>query len=38
MVQPKVFYPYHFGETDVAKLLDLMKDAKGIEVKVREMK
>jgi L-ascorbate metabolism protein UlaG (beta-lactamase superfamily) len=38
MVRPTVFYPYHFGETDVTKLLDLMKDAKGIEVKVREMK
>lgn len=38
MVHPKVFYPYHFGETDTNKLLALMKDVKDIEVKVREMK
>ncbi len=38
MVHPKVFYPYHFGETDVTKLTDLMKEVKGIEVRVREMK
>jgi len=38
MIHPKVFYPYHYGNTDVTKLTDLMKDAKDIEVKVREMK
>lgn len=38
MVHPTVFYPYHYGETDVTKLTDLMKDVKGIEVKIREMK
>ena len=38
MVQPRIFYPYHFGETDVNKLTDLMKEEKGIEMRVREMK
>ncbi len=36
--KPKVLYPYHYGDTDPAKLLDLMKDAEGIEVRVREMR
>ena len=38
MVHPAILYPYHFGETDVTKLTDLMKDVKNVEVKVREMK
>lgn len=38
MVHPKVFYPYHYGETDVTKLTDIMKNVKDIEVKIREMK
>jgi L-ascorbate metabolism protein UlaG (beta-lactamase superfamily) len=36
--KPKVLYPYHTGETDVSKLVDLLKDAPGIEVRVRKMK
>lgn len=35
--QPKVLYPYHFGDTDTAKLVALLKDAKGIEVRIRSM-
>ena len=27
---PKILYPYHYGETDTSKLLDLLKDTKGI--------
>jgi L-ascorbate metabolism protein UlaG (beta-lactamase superfamily) len=38
IIHPAVLYPYHFGETDVTKLTDLMKDVKGVEVKIREMK
>jgi len=37
MIQPKVLYPYHTGETDVAKLSVLMKDQKGVEVRIRRM-
>ena len=38
LFQPKVLYPYHTGETDIAKLTALMKDQKDIEVRVRSMK
>ena len=36
--QPKILYPYHFGSTDTDELLALMKDEKGIEVRIRDMK
>jgi L-ascorbate metabolism protein UlaG (beta-lactamase superfamily) len=36
--RPKVLYPYHTGETDVARLSMLLKDDKDIEVRVRRMK
>ncbi|MGA1868916.1 MAG: MBL fold metallo-hydrolase [bacterium] len=35
--QPKILYPYHYGTTDTAKLLELLKDLKGIEVRIRKM-
>lgn len=34
---PRILYPYHYGETDPNKLVDLLKDAK-IEVRIRKMK
>ena len=36
-VRPRILYPYHFGETDMSKLLDLLKD-KGIDVRIRNLK
>ena len=36
--RPKVLYPYHFGETNTADLVALLKDEKGIEVRIRKMK
>lgn len=36
--KPKVLYPYHYGETDTAKIVGLLKDAKDIEVRIRKMK
>jgi len=36
--KPKILYPYHFGETDTSKLLDLLKSTKEIEVRIRKMK
>ena len=36
--RPKILYPYHQGETDTAKLADLLKDEKSIEVRIRKMK
>ncbi len=35
--KPKILYPYHTGETDLSKLAALMKDAPGIEVRLRKM-
>ena len=36
--KPKILYPYHYGNTDTARLLDLLKDEKEIEVRIRNMK
>jgi L-ascorbate metabolism protein UlaG (beta-lactamase superfamily) len=36
--KPKILYPYHFGETKTELLLDLLKDQKNIEVRIRDMK
>ena len=35
---PKILYPYHYSETDVSKIVDLMKDTKNVEVRIRKMK
>ena len=36
--RPKILYPYHFGNTDTSKLLNLLQDQKEIEVRIRNMK
>ena len=33
--KPKILYPYHFGKTDTNKLIELLKDEKSIEVRIR---
>jgi L-ascorbate metabolism protein UlaG (beta-lactamase superfamily) len=35
--KPRTLYPYHTGETDVTKLVALLKDQKDIEVRIRNM-
>jgi L-ascorbate metabolism protein UlaG (beta-lactamase superfamily) len=35
---PKILYPYHYGETDTARLAALLQDTPGIEVRIRKMK
>ncbi len=35
--RPDVLYPYHFGNTDTDRLLELLKDEKHIEVRIRKM-
>ena len=35
--RPKVLYPYHYGNTDVKQLAELLKGEQGIEVRIREM-
>jgi len=37
-MRPKVLYPYHFGETDTSQLVNMLKDEKGIEVRIRDLK
>jgi L-ascorbate metabolism protein UlaG (beta-lactamase superfamily) len=37
-IRPKVLYPYHFGNTDTTVLVNLLKDEKGIEVRIRDLK
>jgi L-ascorbate metabolism protein UlaG (beta-lactamase superfamily) len=36
-MKPKILYPYHFGDTDTSKLMGLMKDSPGVEVRIRKM-
>jgi len=36
-MRPKVLYPYHYGNTDPNLLVTLLKDEKGIEVRVRKL-
>ncbi len=35
--RPGILYPYHYGSTNPEELLDLLKDEKGIEVRIRKM-
>jgi len=37
MFQPKVVYPYHFGDTDTSKLETLLADS-DVEVRIRDLK
>jgi len=36
--QPKIVYPYHYGDTDTARIVNLLKNSQGIEVRIRQMK
>ena len=36
-VRPAILYPYHYGSTDTSKLVELLKDQKSIEVRIRKM-
>lgn len=35
--KPKILYPYHYGDTDPTKLMELLKDTPNIEVRIRQM-
>ncbi len=37
VIQPKIFYPYHYGATDVKKIAEELKSESGIEVRIREL-
>ena len=36
MFMPKILYPYHYGQTDTKKIVELLKDT-GIEVRIRKL-
>ncbi len=36
--KPKVLYPYHYGKTDTSRIVELLKDQKDTEVRIRKMK
>jgi len=36
-IRPKILYPYHFGNTDAAKLLSLLEKDKEIEIRIRKL-
>jgi L-ascorbate metabolism protein UlaG (beta-lactamase superfamily) len=35
--RPKILYPYHFGNTDTSKIVELLKEVEEIEVRIRKM-
>lgn len=37
MFKPAVLYPYHYGNTDPSKLVELMKDTPEVEIRIRKM-
>ncbi|MFQ5722189.1 MAG: MBL fold metallo-hydrolase, partial [Candidatus Aminicenantales bacterium] len=37
MFRPKILYPYHYGQTDTSKIVELLKDDKDIEVHIRKL-
>ena len=36
--KPRVLYPYHYGDTDTSRIVELLKDTPEIEVRIRMMK
>ena len=36
--KPKILYPYHYGSTDTARIVELLKGEEGIEVRIRDIK
>lgn len=35
--KPRILYPYHFGDTDTNRLIELLEDTPEIEVRIREL-
>jgi L-ascorbate metabolism protein UlaG (beta-lactamase superfamily) len=38
MFQPKVLYPYHFGDTNTDELVALLKNQNKTELRIRNLK
>lgn len=37
MIRPRILYPYHYSQTDLSRLVTLLENEKGIEVRIRGM-
>ena len=37
-IQPKILYPYHYGNTDPFEAVRLLKDETAIEVRIRDLR
>jgi hypothetical protein len=37
MLRPKILYPYHFGDTDTSRIVQLLRDRQETEVRIRRM-
>jgi len=37
MLRPKILHPYHFGDTDTSRIVELLRGQKGTEVRIRQM-
>jgi len=37
MLRPKILYPYHFSDTDTSRIVQLLRDQKETEVRIRQM-
>jgi L-ascorbate metabolism protein UlaG (beta-lactamase superfamily) len=38
LFNPKILYPYHFGDTDTSIIVNLLKDNKDVDVRIRDFK
>ncbi len=37
-LRPKILYPYHYGDTDISRIVALLKGSKDIDVRIRKMR
>jgi L-ascorbate metabolism protein UlaG (beta-lactamase superfamily) len=37
MIKPEIVYPYHYGDTDVNRLKEFLKDKKDVELRIRDL-
>jgi hypothetical protein len=36
MIKPEIVYTYHYGDTDVNRLKEFLKDKKDVELRIRD--
>lgn len=37
IIKPKILYPYHYGNTETKRIIELLREEKDIEVRIRKM-